>query len=100
MSCAPTELWAAVEPQRGDRMDRLAVSTPAEKTDNTESNPGGVTGIIVAVSENLFIFASEKIELCVHEQSISTIDCWNKSDLCFRTMRIYNYGWRNKWSRF
>ena len=57
MSCAPTELWVAAEPQRGDRMDRQAVSTPAEKTDNTESNPGGVTGIIVAVSENLFIFA-------------------------------------------
>ena len=62
----------AAEPQRGDRMDRLAVSTPAEKTDNTELNPGGVTGIIVAMSEKLFIFA-EKIELCVQEQSISMI---------------------------
>lgn len=57
MSCAPTELWVAAEPQRGDRMDRQAVSTPAGKTDNTESNPGGVTGIIVAMSEKLFIFA-------------------------------------------
>ena len=50
----------AAEPQRGDGMDRQSVSTPAEKTDNTESNPGGVTGIIVAVSENLFIFAGRK----------------------------------------
>ena len=47
----------AAEPQRGDGTDRQAVSTSAGKTDNTESNPGGVTGIIVAVSENLFIFA-------------------------------------------
>lgn len=27
MSCAPTELWVAAEPQRGDGMDRQMVST-------------------------------------------------------------------------
>ena len=33
------------------------------KTIDTDGNPGGVTGIIVAVSENLFIFAGRKNRL-------------------------------------